>query len=93
MINSDMIPNEVVEAAAKAAHQVWRMTCAAESDEEISAYREWDELEEHERADWRMEARAAITAALTAWPGMLHIPEHRVRNPVLILPLTDEVKP
>jgi hypothetical protein len=65
-----LIPAEVVEAAARDAHQVWRMTCAAESDEEISAYREWEELEEHERADWRMEARAAIAAGLAAWPGM-----------------------
>ncbi len=63
------IPDESVEAAARAGHNAWRHQCAAVSKEEVNNWLEWEELEDYEREYWRIEIRAAIAAALNAWPG------------------------
>lgn len=56
MIRADMIPDEVVEAAAKAAYENQRT-------------RKWDRCGYVGQQQLRRDARAAIAAALNAWPG------------------------
>lgn len=63
------LPDDVVEAAAKAGHNAWRHQCAAVSKEDVNNWLEWEELEDYEREDWRIEIRAALVAGLAAWPG------------------------
>jgi hypothetical protein len=73
LIKPDQIPDEVVEAAARAyailneGHDEW-----------------W-----HLRAE---RARAAIAAAINAWPGMVQYPLHDIdcTPPKIILPLPKE---
>jgi hypothetical protein len=55
MIKPEQIPDEVVEAAAKALCKEQRMF--------------WPDLNNDEHNIIRGEARAAIAAALAAWPG------------------------
>ena len=62
MINPAQIPDEVVEAAARALCKEQRMF--------------WPDLNNDEHNIIRGEARAAIAAALNAWPGM-HVHETR----------------
>ena len=59
MIRPDQIPDEVVEAAARVFVEVYGIA--------------WDDAYEADRADSLIEARAAIAAALNAWPGAWHI--------------------
>jgi hypothetical protein len=56
VIRADMIPDEVVEAAAKAAYENQRT-------------RKWDRCGYVGQQQLRRDARAAIAAALNAWPG------------------------
>jgi hypothetical protein len=56
MIRADMIPDEVVEAGAKAAYENQRT-------------RKWDRCGYVGQQQLRRDARAAIAAALNAWPG------------------------
>ena len=56
MIRAEQIPDEVVEAAARAA---WRL-----KDQRL-----WEVLKATQ-PKWRDEARASIAAALNAWPGI-----------------------
>lgn len=55
MIRADMIPDEVVEAAARAA---WKL-----KDQRL-----WEILKATQ-PNWRDEAREALAASLNAWPG------------------------
>ena len=57
MIRADMIPDEVVEAGAKAAYENQRT-------------RKWDRCGYVGQQQLRRDARAAIAAAINAWPGM-----------------------
>lgn len=56
MLHVDMIPDEVVEATA------WAMC------DDINGEGCWDETPFRHRPMWRSAARAAIAAALSAWP-------------------------
>jgi hypothetical protein len=58
MIKPDMIPNEVVEAAAMVLH----------ANNEVFHDVSWDDLGDYDQEAYREEARAAIAAALNAWP-------------------------
>ena len=69
MITPDMIPDEVVEAAAEAIYK--RRLHGMIVD--------FATLFDRTKEVYRSEARAAIAAALSAWPGMLH----RSRNAYL----------
>jgi len=61
LIKPDMIPDEVVEAAAKAAYENQRT-------------RKWDRCGYVGQQQLRRDARAAIAAALNAWPGASYVP-------------------
>jgi hypothetical protein len=57
MIDPKMIPDEVLESTA------WAMC------DDINGEGAWDETPFRHRPMWRSAARAAIAAALNAWPG------------------------
>ena len=84
MINPAQIPDEVVEAAAKAEYEVWRHDCAGELDLDLEMYRLWDQLEPDEQERWCGQSRAAIAAALNSWSDSILMPAE------LILPLTQD---
>ena len=79
MIKADQIPDEVVEAAARAA---WKL-----KDQRL-----WEILKATQ-PNWQDEARASIAAALNAWPGVTTTSwfENSVRKAVLNIPLPQEV--
>lgn len=86
-----LIPDEVVEAAARAAHDQWRHECAVKSEEDVSYWLEWEALEdEADREGWREQARAAIAAALSAWKGAVDHPATVASPRCLWLPLAQE---
>jgi hypothetical protein len=66
-IDLKMIPPEVVEAAARAAHDVWRRQASVGDD--IAEYAPWHEMSADLQDEYLDQARAAIAAALAAWPG------------------------
>ena len=70
MIRAEMIPDEVVEAAARADYEMIRGEAVA--DHGIVAerwYCPWKEASDDAKAYHMDHARAAIAAALSAWPG------------------------
>jgi hypothetical protein len=83
VINPAQIPDEVVEAAAKAAWETkykglgWLLDCP-----------------EKHKVQWRDRARAAIAAALNAWPNAKTLRDDGRRQtyivPALILPFSTE---
>lgn len=75
MINPDMIPDEVVEAAARVLH----------ANAEVFHDVLWDDLGDYDQEAYREEARAAIAASLNAWPGA-----HLVGDMGIYLPLHTE---
>lgn len=82
MIRAEQIPDEVVEAAAKAAYENQRT-------------RKWDRCGYVGQQQLRRDARAAIAVALNAWPGNYHYrggwePRVWVRSPSILLPLPQE---
>lgn len=84
-IKPDMIPDEVVEAAAIVLH----------ANAEIFSDILWDDLGADDKEAYCLEARATIAAALTAWPGMDHqqgaLVTANYRDPgKIILPLPQE---
>lgn len=58
MIDPKHIPDEVVEAAAKAAY------------ENLRPKRRWQEAGYIYQQEYRRDARAAVAAAINAWPNM-----------------------
>ena len=76
MIRADMIPDEVVEAAAKAAYENQRT-------------RKWDRCGYVGQQQLRRDARAAIAAAINAWSGA-EVVEWYHADKALILPLPQE---
>jgi hypothetical protein len=72
MIKADQIPDEVVEAAARAA---WKL-----KDQRL-----WEILKATQ-PNWQDEARASIAAALNAWPGVEVVKWYHA-DQSLILPL------
>lgn len=83
MITADQIPDEVVEAAAEA-------VC----DAEFWAG-EWKKLhpDSNEAKVYCKQARAAIAAALNAWPEAWTSKEMIGGQPYLLLPLPQEPRP
>lgn len=83
------IPPEAVEAGARAAHDLWRMQASAGDD--IAEYEQWDDLSRFYKDELRDQARAAIRAALKAWPNQ-HVVEDDVVYILnaLTLPLTEK---
>ena len=67
LIKPEQIPDKVVEAAARALHTQWITNNARPDDRH--EYREWEHLVSIERKGLLKEARAAIAAAINAWPG------------------------
>jgi hypothetical protein len=82
MINPAQIPDEVVEAAARALCKEQRMF--------------WPDLNNDERNIIRGEARAAIAAGLAAWPNAKTLRDDGRRQtyivPALILPFPQEAR-
>ena len=76
------IPPSAVEAAARALHREWK------GDWGIR----WDELMPSDQDQFRMEARAAILAALNAWPGMIEAHHQRDNQHAIILPTNTSTK-
>lgn len=64
MMKPDQIPDESVEAAAKADYEAWRDWADLRSDT-----LDWEYLEEDVQEEHRISARVTIAAALEAWPG------------------------
>jgi hypothetical protein len=60
MIRADQIPDEVVEAAARAAYE---MDAGSPSDT-------WEQASKLAKVIYRGNARAAIAAAINAWPRL-----------------------
>lgn len=75
------IPPEVVEAAAIADFKAWR--------EYHNRTEEWGDLLPEEQESYRVAARAAIVAALAAWPwaSEYSFSDNRGTFPALILTL------
>jgi len=86
VIDEKMIPDEVVEAAAKASHNVVFQIDGHDNPDR------WEGFAEEYKNHIRTEARAAIAAALASWPGawQQHITSPPLNRPFsLILPLTE----
>jgi hypothetical protein len=78
LIKPDQIPDEAVEAAAKSIYFVFTEINIGDGEDR------WERLPPRFRAEYREEARAAIAAALLAWPGALT--ERRARCDAVVLP-------
>lgn len=79
MIDANQIPDEVVEAAARAA---WKL-----KDQRL-----WEILKATQ-PNWQDEARASIAAALSAWPGAHKWDTAQVwHQAAIVLPLLQEPK-
>ena len=89
------IPDEVVEAAAKAAHDQWRHEWAVRVNEPVENWREWEDLILAEQLGWIEQARAALRAGLAAWPGMFptEMEEAAGVRRRIILPLPQDQQP
>ncbi len=79
MIAPKLIPDEVVEAAARVLH----------ANAEVFHDVLWDDLGDYDQSAYRDEARAAIAAGLSAWPDAfeeyMNVDEGRA-VPCIILP-------
>jgi hypothetical protein len=84
MIDANMIPDEVVEAAAKAAY-------LKSIEANAGSVNDWDDpAAEAEKQELLDVIRAALTAAMNAWEGAIptSATDHLlVARPALILPL------
>ena len=84
MIRAEQIPDEVVEAAAKAIYEAW---CAFHGVTKTSM--PWEDIDDEERQACIAEAIASIASALNAWPGVTTTSwfENGVRKAALNIPL------
>ena len=87
MITPDMIPDEVVEAAA-----ITLMGRLMVSQQD--ALHVWSGMYEPEKDQFRREARASIAAALNAWPGGQEsgMTYGKIKTHIYILPLPQKEK-
>lgn len=83
VITPDMIPDEVVEAAA-----IILMGRLMVSQQD--ALRVWSGMYEPEKDQFRRESRAAIAAAINAWPGVEVVDKVVGDDVALLLPLPQE---
>lgn len=82
---SKLIPDEVVEAAARVLH----------ANAEVFHDVLWDDLGDYDQGAYRAEARAAIAAGLAEWPEAKRVKGYFTHDtdyyePAIILPLTQE---
>ena len=78
-----LIPDEVVEAAARVLH----------ANAEVFHDVLWDDLGDYDQGAYRDEARAAIAAALTAWPVQCSDVDAKGRDVLmLVFPLAQKDK-
>jgi hypothetical protein len=89
MVKQEQIPDEVVEAAARAAHDVWRRQASVGDD--IAEYAPWHEMSADLQDEYLDQARAAIAAALSAWAGAEVVKWYHA-DQTLILPLPQEAR-
>jgi len=95
MINPEQIPDEVVEAAARAAWNTQRehwglYKVMLETEGHLPPY---EELGRGKQRELLVEAHAAIAAALNAWPGMeVHVLHPHMRGNWIDLPLPQEAR-
>ena len=82
MIRAEQIPDEVVEAAAKAIYEAW---CAFHGVTKTSM--PWEDIDDEERQACIAEAIASIASALNAWPGVEIRPTFEPSRVILPLPL------
>lgn len=68
MIDPTMIPDEVVEAAAMADYSLIRAEHIEDHGYDLG-HSPWEELHDTAKEYYKNHARAAIAAALAAWPG------------------------
>jgi hypothetical protein len=86
MITAEQIPDEVVEAAAKAAY-------LKSIEANAGSVNDWDDpAAKAEKQELLDVIRAALAAALNAWPEMVerHFPNDPTRVPGVFLPLPKE---
>ena len=71
MIDPKQIPDEVVEAAAKAEYELIRDEYRDDYGVSIltDAHPPWERMHDSAKDYYRKHCRAAIAAALNAWPG------------------------
>jgi hypothetical protein len=75
MIKPEQIPDEVLEAVARAMHADWVQGGLDEDETALpSDYATWNELDELELTFYFSQARAAVIAALNAWPWGIILP-------------------
>lgn len=75
MIKLEQIPDEVFEAAARAMHADWVQGFLDEDETSSpSDHATWSELDEVDLTFYLSQARAAVIAALNAWPGGIILP-------------------
>jgi len=91
VIDPAQIPDEVVEAAAMAAWNTQRehwglYKVMLETEGHLPPY---EKLGSGKQRELLVEARAAIAAAINAWPGMTHM-EPDLANGIIILPLPQQ---
>ena len=86
MIDQKMIPPEAEEAVARRLFE--SNTCFLRNQEEIP---DWDAAPETLKKVFRDEARAAIAAALAAWPGAWDWPDP-ADGRAIVLPLSQEAR-
>jgi hypothetical protein len=90
MIKPEQIPDEVLEAAARAMHADWVQGGLDEDETALpSDYATWNELDELELTFYFSQARAAVIAALNAWPGAKVAYFLQGKTYVLPLPIED----
>ena len=92
MIRPDQIPDEVVEAAAKAEYELIRDEYRDDYGVSIltDAHPPWERMHDSAKDYYRKHCRAAIAAALSAWPGALISPDEVIDGellpPIISLP-------
>lgn len=85
MITADQIPDEVVEAAARAIHDIDRKIAGED-------WPTWEQLSVTDQRRRTRRARADIAAALSAWPGAETFKPYNAHlyKDTIILPLPQE---
>jgi len=70
MIRPDMIPDEVVEAAARATHAKWMRQDSSCDETPIKCREEWGDMSEDRQQEWCEKTEIGIRAFLAfLWPG------------------------
>lgn len=83
------IPPEALEAGARALYSVRCKITAVASGARLSDFEPWEGVATNDQDDYRYEARAAIRAAIKAWPRAQAgtFSDNRHSFPAIFLPL------